>query len=376
MGPLRAGGGGRGGGGSRRGRPRSSPLPTTTSPTDASPALDLSDRRHVRALYFDLLGRAPTADELAVAQGARPETFLRFNCGSHEFWTNWYEQQLFYFLLIANDRPGDEADGPELIDRLARGDVHVLDALRALVSGPTFHRANPGNDTFVSVVFEQLLAMTVQDEPAPLRAGKRMYDGDEVSLFGMRGSSQADVVRIVMQQPEVAEVLVAREYRRVIGVEPSREQVRADAATLLADPDEYADLVCGWLLSPEYADRLQTLRLKSDVQYLRGLWIDVTGAEPEPAVLQRQRDALLSIADAGPLRAVVARTVVDGPSADLPAPGELDDELLVEDLFARFLGRDPSAEELSEFVFLLRQTDVTVATLTRALVTHWEYQYY
>ena len=39
----------------------------------APPALSLSDARHVRALYLDLLGRTPDEDELALARGSQPD---------------------------------------------------------------------------------------------------------------------------------------------------------------------------------------------------------------------------------------------------------------------------------------------------------------
>ena len=44
--------------------------------------------------------------------------------------------------------------------------------------------------------------------------------------------------------------------------------------------------------------------------------------------------------------------------------------------FLRFLGRPPSDEELQDFVLVLAQEDCQPATVVRAIVTHWEYQYY
>ncbi len=367
---------------------------------EATPRLDAKQPRHVRALYLDTLGRTPDADELDLASMGRPNLLLRSLCNSREFWMQWYEEELYYFLLVDNFRPEDVGDGmgdmssaksgmdgsmqavsaagsTSLPSRLNAGDLHILDAVRTLASSAAFNRANPGNDTFVSVVFEQLLGLTVQSQPALLEAGKRMYDGQRASLWGMEGRSQADVVRIACAQPAFAEVIIRRQYQRFLGHEPSRKQVRAWAAELVSDPHAFPDMVRGWLESEPYARRLESLRLKSDRQFIRGLYVDLTGAPPSLESMQRHRTALAAVADSGPLRSVIARVLLStSGSGYRERQDPVDAPPLVRDVFLRFLGREPGPEELEAFALTYEQCDCEPELLVRAVTTHQEYQYY
>jgi len=356
--------------------PPPAPRGATDDGVAAGPLDPAGDGRHLRALFLDLLGRTPLAEEIELARGASSGSLVRFLVGSEDFWRHVYESQLVHLLLIGNQRPGGGSDGPVLVERLHAGEIGLVEALHAIVAGPTFARANPGNDTFVSVVLEQMLGRTVQDEPALLAAGKRMYDGAEVSMLGARGDSQADLVTIVMAQDAMLEHLVAREYRRIVGTEPPDRVVREGAARLRADPLAHPDLVRGWVLGPEYAARLSRLRRKTDDQFLRGLWVDVARRRPTVEELQRQRDALEALGDATPLRAVLARVLIDEHAAGLPARGEVPPDELIPALFERFLGRAPGPSEHETFRIVYSQEPCQPRTLARALVTHWEYQFY
>lgn len=352
--------------------------PEAISSVDGSEneGLDLTNPRHVRALYLDTLGRTPDGDELQLAAGTSPSTLLRLLCGSLGFWQQWYEEQLYYFLLLDNFRPHDPGAGKRLPELLSASEIDALQAVRAIVASSAFHRANPGNDTFVSVVFEQLLGLTVQREPALLEAGKHMYDGHRASLWGQPGSSQSDVVTIAAAQPAFVERFVDREYRRFIGRAPSRTELRGWTAELSDEPGRYPRLVMGWLQLPAYGARLQKLRPKTDRQFLSGLFVDLTGRAPDGETLERCRRALSAVADAGPLRSVIARVLLRDDAVDLPARDELPVDDLIQHLFRRFLGRSPGVDELATFSTVFEQCDCEPDTLVRALITHWEYQYY
>ena len=353
------------------------PAGDSASADGGEAVLDLKDPRHVRALYLDTLGRTPTADELELASAGRLSTLLRLLCKKDEFWEQWYEEELYYFLLVDNFRPDDPLDGPTVPERLADGEIHVFDAVRSLTSGSAFHRANPGNDTFVSVVFEQLLGMQVQDEVALLEAGKRMYDGERASLWGMEGRSQADVVRIACAQDAFAELFVRRQYQRVVGRTPPRRELRRWAKELREAPDDFPDLVREWLGSPAYAGRLAVLRKKSDRQFIRGLYVDLTGAPPTLESMQRHRTALAAVADSGPLRSVIARVLLESAGSGYPPRRDpVDAPPLVEAVFRRFLGREPGPVELEAFALAYEQCDCEPDILVRAVTTHQEYQYY
>jgi len=339
--------------------------------------LDLKDARRVRALYLDAYGRTPSEGELELASGARTSSVLRSLCRGPEFWQQWYEEELFYFLLVDNFRPEDVARGEALPDRLMAGEIHLLDAVRTLVSSSAFNRANPGNDTFVSVVFEQLLGLTVQDQPAILEAAKKMYDGHRASLWGMEGRSQADVVRIACAQPAYAERIVRRQHERIVGRSPGRKDVQRWAKQLRDDPGGFPELVREWLGSETYALRLQSLRKKSDRQFVRGLYVDLTGEPPSLETMQRHRTALAAVADAGPLRSVIARVLLESAGSGYPPRRDpVDARPLVRAIFQRFLGRSPQPEELEAFAVVYEQCECEPSMLVRAVTTHQEYQYY
>jgi hypothetical protein len=339
--------------------------------------LDLSLPRHTRALYLDAVGRTPDEGELELATLGRPSLLLRTLCGSDEFWQQWYEEELFYFLLVDNFRPEEKVQGEGIPEQLASGELNLLNAVRAVVSSSAFNRANPGNDTFVSVVFEQLLGLTVQENPALLEAGKRMYDGERASLWGMEGRGQADVVRIACAQPEFAELIVSRQYERLVGHVPPRKQTERWSDQLREEPGCFPDLVREWLGSEAYAQRLKTLRRKSDRQFIRGLYVDLTGEPPSQDVMQRHRTALAAVADSGPLRSVIARVLLNSAGSGYGERREpVEAAPLVRNLFLRFLGREPEPVELEGFSLVYEQCDCHPEILVRAVTTHQEYQYY
>jgi len=343
---------------------------------EGAPQLDLRDARHVRAVYLDMLGRTPDAAELELAAGGRPSTLLRHLEASPEFWQQWYEEELYYLLLVDNFRP-DDGSGVPLPQRLADGRTDVLAALRELVSSSAFHRANPGNDTFVSVVFEQLLGLRVQDNLSLLEAGKRMYDGKRTSLWGVAGSSQADVVAIACAQPGCAEHFVRRQYERIVGRSPAPADVVRWGAELAEDGSRFPALVVDWVGSPAYAERLQTMRRKSDRQFLRGLHVDLTGRPPDAETEQRLRRALAAVADPGPLRSVIARALLETAGSGYPPRRDpVDAPALVRDVFQRFLGRLPRPDEEEVFTLTYEQCACEPGLLVRAVTTHQEYQYY
>lgn len=343
----------------------------------AAPAtLDLSNRRHVRSLYLDLLGRTPLPDEVELAAGARPEVLAGLLVRSREFWEHWLEDELYFFLLIDNARPAAD-DGPDgLLARLVDGRLGMADAVREIAGGQAFHRANPGNDTFVSVVLEQLLGVNVQQDAALLAAGRRMYDGREARVFGETGRSQADFVAIVARQPEFLRRLVERQHERIVGRPATRAAVDAGVAVLQRDPLAFPELARAWVLSPAWAERRATLRPKTDVQFIRGLYVDLTGRRPSEVELQRLRGALAVMSDAGPLRAVIARALLAEHSGLFPRRAGLDAEAFVRDTFLRFLGREPLPEELADMALILRQEETQPSEVVLAVVTHREYQYH
>lgn len=349
------------------------------APRDA--ALDLPDdeRRFIRRVHFDLLGRPPSESELLVAAAEGRDAAVSRLLASEEFAAEWYEGELYYFLLIDHFRPASGRFS-SLPRRLERGEITFPDAVREIVSSQSFAARNPGPDTFVTVVLEQLNGLRVQDEPKTLEAGKRLYDGYEGTLFGRKGRSQSDVVKIAAGEPSFRKRFVER-LAALFFDEPLPPAERdAAAERLSADPDATREIAAGWILSERYAaSAAARARKKTDRQYVRSLYADLVRRSPTYEEMRDLRNAFQSLADAEPLRAVVARLVCDSRKAVFPQPEKEaigDPERFVRGEFARLLGRQPTAAEASAFAAAWADPACTPRAVVKALVTLPEYQTY
>jgi len=352
---------------------RNSGLDQPASRSNAVIAEDARDLRFVRAVYADLTGRAPLPDEWAAARGKNRAEFVTALAGSQQFWEAWYEELLFYFLLIDNFRPSTDVFAA-LPVHLSQRKTDVRNAVRTVVSSQFFNARNPGNDTFVTVVLEQLLGLTVQKEKATLEAGKKMYDGKSVRFLKKKGANQSDLVRIVVEHDQFERFLLARHHQALFGVEANLKELRPAIDRMRADPHQLPAVLAQWLSSQAYEDRLQKLRPKSDRLFVRSLFVDLLGRIPTYQEYRRCRNALLALSDSGPLRNVVIKLVLDSGMAKIALDGAASD--FTQRQFRRFLCREPSQEEEAAFVTELKSGSCSPELLVRALLTHWEYQHY
>jgi hypothetical protein len=341
-----------------------------------TPAPETVTPHQIRALYFDLLSRSPFEKELVAAEPLSFEALVDELMAAPERQTAWYEEQLDFFLLHDSFRPPDGTGLGTLPADLAAGKLTWRDALELIVSSSFFNARNPGPDTFVTVVLEQILGMNVQENPRVLEAGKRLYDGKSGELLGSKGQNQSDVVRIVVRHPGAAKHFVAREFERIFHRAPPPEKLAAWAKDLDAGKLSHHDLLRAWLCSADYAAALKEARPKSDTAFVRGLYVDVLRRLPDDREEKRLKAAFRSIADKAPLRAVVARVLLTSPDAKLGRPAPEDAPALVAAQFRRFLGREPKPEESSAFAAALVDPAGSPLSTARALVTHWEYLYY
>ena len=330
--------------------------------------------RLLRAAFQDLLGRPPLAAERVTWRGRTLGELVAELVGSEAFWAEWLDVQLYYFLLIDNFRPASSGV-LELPAELHRGAIGALQALHRVALSPSFDRRNPGPDTFVTVVMEQLLGLTVQQTPRELAIGKRVYDGVEGRFLGRSGSSQADVVRIAFDDARARAHFVQREHRRFLRAEPSRRALARWSDALERDPLAYPSLVAEWIVSEAYRERLRTRAPLPNRLFVRSLFVDVFDRLPDRDEAQRMRNALDGLGDAGPLRSVLARLLIDSSEAALPARESVDDPTAwVSRLFERLLGRAASRGELVEFVAAFHDPACTPQTVMYAIVSHAEYQ--
>ncbi len=329
------------------------------------------DLRYLRDVSFDLLGRSPLDAEVQLAAAeTRAQTVDRLT-RTPEAWETWYEEELYYFLLLDNFRPAT----PRLTtipQKLAAGTLTLPAAMQEIVISQYFNHRNPGNDTFVTVVLEQLLGMVVQNQPMLLATGKKMYDGYEGKLFGETGRSQADLVSIVLRQRVFIERVLDRQHRRLTGAAIPPAVLERNVERVAADAAAYPEVMKEWLLDDAYMARALMLRRKSDHQFIRSLYVELLGRRATYEEFRLFRNALQALADPGPIRSVLAKVLVD--SRELKVEAVKDSRQWVGDLFVRMLGRAPTAAELESFG--KAAADGHVRQAIQAIVDSSEYQGY
>jgi hypothetical protein len=330
----------------------------------------------LRGLYLDLLGRPPLEAERAAWLGKDLAQGVDALLQGREFWEHWSEEQLYYFLLIDNFRP--EADRVLAIpEDLHRGAIGVREALHRIVLSASFDQRNPGPDTFVTVVMEQLLGTTVQKEARELESGKRLYDGEPGTFLGQKGASQADVVRIAIEQRDCILRFLEREYRRILRADPPEREVGGWARRLDSEPLAYGALVRDWLASPAYRPPGTEKIPQPNRLYVRVLYTDLMGRAPQAEEERRMRAALDGLADPGPLRSVLARLLLDSGAPAAPDKAGLPDSAAwIRGLFERLYGRAPDESELAAFESAFADPECRTATVVYALVSHPEYPTY
>jgi len=332
------------------------------------------DHGSLRCLFLDLFGRPPLAAERTAWIGRPRSELVASALCAREFWGNWLDEQLFYFLLIDNFRPTTESV-LALPAQLAEGLIGAVEALHRICLSSSFDRRNPGPDTFVTVVMEQLLGLEVQRIARELEIGKKVYDGARGTFLGRSGSSQADVVHIAIEDRRAPRHLLKREYERWLRRVPSEQDLSAWVAALEQDPLAMRSILQGWFLSGAYAARLELRIPQPNRLFIRALFVDLLGRIPDDGEAERLRSALDGLANSGPLRALVARLILDSGKAPLPERASIPEpSVWIRELFERLLGRSPDAGELATFCEAFADPACRPATVMYAIVSHPEYQ--
>lgn len=340
---------------------------------------DQASLAYVRRLCFDVLHRPPTPTELASLKGMDLARVARQIWRRREAMSEWLEEELWFHLLIDRFRPRTPAI-EALPDRLAQGKASARDATAEILLSTGFSLRNPGNDTFVTVVLESCLGITVQERraKAELEAGKLLYDGRSARFLGETGNSQADIVRIVLDQDAFRERLLDRHHQRLFRA-PLASRGEAERGALLArlreDEQAFFAILAEWTQSPAYLAAVAVRRPRTHRELVRSLYFDVLERAPDYDELRNMRNALQSMADPAPLRAVFSKLLLDSKEAKLPAPTAADPAEFVRGCFLRYLGREPSQAETAEFTAVLAEPGANHALVVRALLTSVEYGY-
>lgn len=347
--------------------------PTRT--TEAQPAHAL-DAGRLRAVFLDLAGRPPFVAERERWFGEGLGPFLDEFLASEPYWQNWVEEELYYFLLIDNFRPESERV-VALPAELAAGRLDVRDAIHRIALSSSFDQRNPGADTFVTVVMEQLCGMTVQKNTRELEIGKTAYDGSPGRFLGKTAASQAGVVANAIEAKAFATTYLERHYRRFARTEPASKELGAWSREFRKDPRAYTSLVRDWMHSDAYEQRLASRESKPNRMFVKALFVDLLDRLPAEDEARRMRTALDGLSDPGPLRSVLARLLLDSGQVGLPPKEQISNPTeWIAAWFPKLLGRDATEGELATFVEAFHEPETRPETVIYALVSIPEYHHY
>ncbi|MBL8859359.1 MAG: hypothetical protein JNL28_12685 [Planctomycetes bacterium] len=339
-------------------------------------AVQSLDARALRTLHLDLLGRPPLATEVEHSSGKQLAEVVDAIVGEPEFWSRWFEEQLYYFLLVNNFRPQSERMSALPAD-LASSKVDVREAVHLIALSANFDQRNPGADTFVTVVMEQLLGLQVQKNARELEIGKHLYDGGEGTFLGARGNSQADVVRIAVRHKGFSAHFIGREYERFVHARADPKELAYSATEFAKDPGVYTNLVKRWLNSEAYRARLEKRLPLENRLFVCSLFVDLLGRVPTEAEAEPMRQALDGLSDPAPLRSVLVRMMIDSGRVPVEKRSDITDPAgWVRARFTRFYGRSPSESELATFVAAFNEPECRPQTILCALLSSPEYQLY
>ena len=143
------------------------------------------------------------------------------------------------------------------------------------------------------------------------------------------------------------------------------------------DARAFQDILRTWMLSDEYESRLREPVLQPNRLFVNSLFVDLMGRPPDADEHRRMRNALDGLSDAGPLRSVIARLIIDSGSALIRTRETIvNPDDWVRDLFEQLLAREPTPEELEAFVAAFDDPSCRPETIVYALVSHPEYHHY
>jgi hypothetical protein len=331
------------------------------------------DARSLRALALDLLGRPPLLAEWQRWRTLTRARLLDEFVACPDFWAHWFEEQLYYLLLVNNFRPQQERLAAIPRDLFEKR-LDVREALHRIALSPGFDQRNPGADTFVTVVMEQLAGLEITKNQRELEIGKKVYDGAPGTFLGAAAQSQADVVRNAIQSRFFAQHLLRREHERLTRSRPDAQELAAWCARFEKDPRCFPELVRAWLEGPGYAARLVHGAPLGNRAFARALYVDLADRLPTFEEAEPMREALDSLADSAPLRSITARLLLDSGKLALPARKDLPDAAAwVRTQFLRLFGREATEAESAEFTRVLDEPGAKLETVLYALVSSPEY---
>jgi len=363
----------------------------------------------VRRMYFDAANRSPTNDELILAPFLTTNGVADQLVNDYGYYQGWYEQRLVQFNLVGLNAPKtNDADYQALSSipaRLTNGEITEIQALGEIAKSAAWARLNADSRDFTYSLFEEFL----NREPSsstPSGGGKseytaatNIYNGTATALFGETGATADDLVDIVLGlngrrpnydanlpgnlAPDATALFRGQIQLTWTRLVPSTPIAPSDLATwtaqYAADPTKIRATVATILKTTAYANDAQTPRAKTPRQFIRGLYVDVLGRNPDLDTVSNLEYSFVSAGDPAPLADQLVQQMLRSSDANAatPATTGLDIDAWIKATFVRTLGRLPTDAELATLKSALQAGGVTTTDVElEALLTSQEYLYY
>lgn len=342
---------------------------------DAESQLTPESRQFVKEFYLDLLQRGPSQAELLYAAGLDRRQLVEFLFDSYEYHDRWYRDQLYFMFLLREFDPRGVPWMAEIPAHLYEGEMNQLEALQALATSQFFHFRNLGPNNYTLAVFEHFLGRLPNE--AENKDSNFMFNGNPTELLSKPGNKQFDVASIVLHNGHAIRHYVKRMYTRYFEGEIDEAELASATQLLMAEPEKVLDIQLQWVLSDRYFAHVPKLRPKSDIQYIRMLYVDLLNREPTQDEFDYVQNALQSFADPIPLRSVIAKILLDSKFVQIPAK-PVEDAMpdWIRAQYLRFLSRGPGEAEMDATLTALRAEGVTCKTIWQGILSSQEYQFY
>jgi hypothetical protein len=251
---------------------------------------DVQITTYINKLYIDLLGRAPSQEEIEsglnylqlydLKEEARdtliqqlietPAYYKRlFDLNSADFINGAdsadisYEIQLISFLYYLDSLNGNEenfiyyqyelnrlADLQNVTTGFMNGEVTLNDYFAAFLNNYLYDQVNMGSENFVKGSFSNLFRRS--PTTSELASGVGMVDNVPSILLLQSGTSKGDFIRIVTNCDEFYEGLVLKTYEQLLLRDPSSEEM-SNGTAQLEQSNDFPEFEKTIMKSIEYA---------------------------------------------------------------------------------------------------------------------------
>jgi hypothetical protein len=377
------------------------------APATLDPSGAVGETRLVRRMYFDAANRSPTNDELILAPFLTTDGVADQLVNDYGYYQGWYEKRLVQFNLVGLNAPKtNDADYQSLSSipaRLTNAEITEIQALGEIAKSAAWARLNADSRDFTYSLFEEFLnrkpsTTTPAGGKSEYSAATNIYNATSNALFGETGVSPSDLVDIVLglngRHPNYNANLpgnlapatqalfrgqIQLAWSRLVPTTPiASSDLSTWTAQYAADPTKIRATVATILKTDAYAQDAQTPRPKTPRQFIRGLYVDVLGRNPDLDTVGNLEYSFVSAGDPAPLAGQLVQQMLRSPDANAATPpvAGLDVDAWLDATFVRTFGRLPVATELAALKGAIQTAGATTDVELEAILTSQEYLYY